>query len=99
MLNLNFDQKSLEKICRDYDVEFLGVFGSVARGEDRPDSDVDLLVRFAKTSRASLLDLVGMEFSLQDMIGKKVDLVTEGFLSPYIRDKVMSQVQPVYGSI
>ena len=58
-----------------------------------------MLVKFAPGSRASLLDLVGMEFALQDATGRNVDLVTEGFLSPYIRDQVMQDLQPIYGRL
>jgi len=47
MTGLNLDQNRLEEFCRQSQVEFLGVFGSAARGEARSDSDIDVLVRFA----------------------------------------------------
>jgi uncharacterized protein len=96
-MNLAYDKGRLDEICRKYQVEFLGVFGSVARGEDRPDSDVDLLVSFVPESRVSLLELVQMEGELELMLGKKVDLVTRDCLSKYFRDIALSQTRPIYG--
>jgi uncharacterized protein len=99
-MKLKFDQKTVEEICKKYKVEFLGVFGSAARGDDGPDSDVDVLVRFAKDSDASLLDMVIMEEKLAEMMAnKKIDLVTKDFLSPYIRDGVMQDLIGIYGTI
>lgn len=56
------------------------VFGSVARGEDRPDSDIDLLVRFDKG--ANLIDLADLTDELEDLLGRHVDVVSEGGLKP-----------------
>lgn len=96
MLSLNIDRKSLEKICKDNQVEFLGVFGSVARGENKPESDVDLLVRFVPDSRVGLFGLVRMSSELEQLLGRKVDLLTEGFLSKYFRDEVVAETKPIY---
>ena len=74
----------------------MGVFGSVARGEDKPESDVDLLVRFAPDSRGGLFQLVIMESDLELLLGRKVDLLTEGFLSKYFRDEVVAEAKPIY---
>ena len=70
------------------------LFGSYARGENGPDSDIDILVTFDKEARVSLFDHLGMIYELQDLLGKDVDLVTEGTLLPYIaqvaeKDKVL----------
>lgn len=97
MNNLKINQKELEKICKQYGVEFLGVFGSTVRGEDKPDSDVDLLVRFSPDSHTSLMGMVRMEAELKRIMGRKVDLVTKDFLSKYFRDDVLSETQPMYG--
>jgi uncharacterized protein len=96
MVDLNINREDLEKICKDNQVEFLGVFGSVARGEDRPESDVDLLVRFAPDSRVGLFGLVRMGSELEQLLGRKVDLLTEGFLSKYFRDEVVAEAKPIY---
>jgi hypothetical protein len=65
------------------------VFGSRARGEGRPDSDVDLLVSVG--DRASLLDIIAIKQDLEDLLGCKVDVVTEDSISPYLRDQVLSE--------
>ncbi len=69
------------------------VFGSAARGESRPDSDVDLLVSF-ETGR-SLLDAIGFKHDVEDLIRRPVDVVTERALSPYLRDAVLADAVPL----
>ena len=88
-------KKEIISILKSGDVEFAGVFGSFARGEETPDSDIDVLVRFA--SRKSLLDLVHLQNTLSDAINRKVDVVTEGFISPYIKKYVLNDLEPLYG--
>ncbi len=61
----------------------VAVFGSRSRKDHAPDSDLDLLVDFRRP--VSLLDLIGLEQELSDVLGLKVDLVTERSLSPHIR--------------
>ena len=64
------------------------LFGSYARGEQTPDSDVDILVVFDQENgrKVSLLRHVGIALGLQDLLGKKVDLITEGTLSPFAKE-------------
>ena len=69
------------------------VFGSVLRGEDREDSDLDILVD--ATPGASLLDLCGLENDLETLLGIRVDVLTPGCLSRYFRDRVMTEAMPV----
>ncbi|MDP2661749.1 MAG: nucleotidyltransferase family protein [Dehalococcoidia bacterium] len=92
---LLIDNPTLADICKANDIAFLGVFGSYARGEETPESDVDLLVRFAKGK--SLLELVPIERESSQRIGRRVDLVTEPSLSPHLRDRILKEVQPLYG--
>ncbi|HEX6293346.1 MAG TPA: nucleotidyltransferase family protein [Herpetosiphonaceae bacterium] len=94
MAVLPFDTAKLVGICRANDVVMVGVFGSIARGEATPESDIDLLVRFAKPK--SLLTLVALERELATALGKPVDLVTENALHPYLRDHVLRDLQVVY---
>ena len=89
-----FDENALEQICIRNDVARLRVFGSVVRGEDRPGSDLDLLVEFTRPK--SLLTLVGIEQELEEALGRKVDLVTPAALSPYIRDQVLREARVLY---
>lgn len=62
------------------------LFGSYARGEETEDSDVDILVDFDKESHISLLGHVKIMCGLEDIIGKKVDLVTNGTLLPFAEE-------------
>jgi len=69
------------------------VFGSAARGEVGPDSDVDFLVDL--DADRSLLDLGALLMDLQDLLGRKVDLVTEPGLHWYIRDRILREAEPL----
>lgn len=71
-----------------YPVEKAWVFGSYARGEETRRSDVDILVRFDKDARVSLLDHAGIMNNLSDYLHKKVDLVTEGTLYKFAQESV-----------
>ena len=63
----------------------LSLFGSTARGDRRPDSDIDLLARFDEARRLSLLDVIGIELRLAGLLGQRVDLVEEGTLKPRVK--------------
>jgi hypothetical protein len=84
----------LVEICRANDAEMVALFGSLARGEASPDSDVDLQDRFRR--RKSLLALVRPERELSAALGRKVDLLTEAAISPFIRKRVMSDLKVLY---
>ena len=72
----------------------LGIFGSVARGDARPDSDVDALVRFVPSAR-SIDNLLAVGDALERVFNRRVDLVTEDSLSPYIAPHIMRDVRYV----
>jgi len=88
--------EQIKPTLEDNDVAYAGVFGSVARGEDRPGSDVDILIKFEEPK--SLLDIVRLERELSETLGREVDLVTEASLSPYIRDAVLEDLRVFYGA-
>ncbi len=92
----SLDTEKLTEICRANDVAMLGVFGSVARGEATEKSDIDLLVKFSE--RKGLLALVRLERILSETLGRKVDLLTEAAISPYIRENILNDLQVLYGS-
>jgi predicted nucleotidyltransferase len=69
------------------------VFGSVATGENRPDSDVDFLVDLDQGR--GLLDLGGLLSDLHEMLGVDVDLVARQSVHPYIRDRVLAEAVPL----
>ena len=64
-------------------VEKAWLFGSYSRGEERPDSDIDLLVRFDEDARISLFKYAGIILTLEAALGRDVDLVQEGSLLPF----------------
>lgn len=76
-----------------YNPTMVGVFGSYARNEQRLDSDLDLLVKFAKP--VNLLDLIGLEMELSDLLGIKVDLVTEPSVLPALRPYIEKDLQRI----
>jgi len=71
----------------------LRVFGSVVKGADKEGSDIDLLVDVRQGT--SLFDLVGMQQDFEDVLGMKVDLLTESELHPEIKERVLSEARPV----
>jgi predicted nucleotidyltransferase len=92
--SLPFDTDKLIEICRQNDVSKVSVFGSVARGEASDQSDVDLLVEFSK--RKSLLSLVALERQLSEALNRKVDLLTEAAISPYLREQIKRGQRVLY---
>ena len=80
-------------IAARYGARNVRVFGSVARGEDGPESDVDFLVDFE--GEHSLLDRIGFIQDLEDLLGRKVQVGTDNTLHWYIRDRVLAQAVPL----
>ncbi|MEI6292550.1 MAG: nucleotidyltransferase family protein [Methanomicrobiales archaeon] len=76
-----------EEIASRYDVREIGIFGSVARGEDDQKSDIDLLVEFGPD--ADLITFIGLWQYLEEAFGTKIDLVSKGGLRSDMRDAVM----------
>lgn len=72
-----------------YGVSAISVFGSVARGESTEESDIDLLVEFSQP--IGLLQFVGLKRSLEELLGRPVDLVTPKALKPQLRDRVLKE--------
>lgn len=79
----------IEEVARRYGASNLRLFGSAARGEDGPQSDIDLLVKIE--SGRTLLDLVGLEQDLTDLIGRKVDIVVEGGINRHLEPQILSE--------
>lgn len=79
-----------QDVLRKYGVKRIGLFGSYVRGEQKADSDIDFLVEFEKPDFDNFMGLV---FFLEDLFGKKVELITDAGLSPYIRPYVEKEVK------
>lgn len=72
---IELPREQLSALCRRWRITELALFGSALRDDFRPDSDVDLLITFEPDAPWSLLDLVAMEFELEEIVGRGVDLV------------------------
>jgi predicted nucleotidyltransferase len=81
--------------CRRHHIKRLALFGSVLRDDFGPDSDVDVLVEFDPDHIPGLA-FFGMQDELSEIIGRRVDLNTPGFLSPYFRDDVIASADVLY---
>ena len=81
------------RIARKFGARSVRLFGSLARGEADAASDIDLLVELEPGR--SLLDLGGMQFELEALLGRHVDVVTERGLRPRIRDRVLREAVPL----
>ena len=90
---LQLCSETIERIARQHGAVRLRVCGSVARGEALPGSDLDLLADFEP--RCDLLDAAGLKLDLEALLGCKVDVVEEASLSPYLRERVLREAQPL----
>ena len=82
--------KDHNEILRKYEVKRIGLFGSYARGDQKKNSDIDFLVEFEKPVFENFMDLA---FYLEELFGRKVELITNGNLSPYIQPYVEKEVK------
>ena len=83
-------QKNREMLI-DHHVKALYLFGSVARGEEKPDSDVDILVEFQPEARIGLFSLVRLQRRLSEILGRPVDLTTPEALHEALKDRIMKE--------
>ena len=95
LLALSFDRPALRSLCRRYGIRRLAVFGSAIRGELERGSDLDILVEF-EPGIAVGLRFITLQAELSDLFGRRVDLVTAGFLSPHFRPRVVQEAVPLY---
>lgn len=88
-ININQIRKKAVPILKNAGVTRSGVFGSYVRGEEKEDSDIDMLVDFPRGK--GLFEFVGLEQELAEVLGKKVDLVTYNSLHPLLRDRILAE--------
>ncbi|HZO30422.1 MAG TPA: nucleotidyltransferase family protein [Chloroflexota bacterium] len=86
---------AIKDFCRRHHIKRPALFGSVLRDDFGPESDVDVLVEF-EPEHVPGLAFFGMERELSEMLGRRVDLNTPGFLSPYFRNKVQAEATVLY---
>ena len=81
------------RLAARYGVERMRIFGSLARGQATPESDIDFLVAFRRGK--TLLDLIGFKQDLENLLGQKVDVVSEGGVSPHLRNRIFGEAVPL----
>ncbi|MCS7195363.1 MAG: nucleotidyltransferase family protein [Meiothermus sp.] len=95
---LPLPEAELQALCRRYRVKRLSLFGSAARGELGPQSDVDLLVEFEPEAAVGFLTLARMARELSELFGRPVDLVPRSGLKPILRERVLREERVLYAS-
>jgi uncharacterized protein len=94
-VRIDVPQEQIAAFCRRHHVRKLACFGSVLRDDFRPTSDVDVLVE-CEPEFVPGLEFFAMEHELSTMLGRKVDLHTPAFLSPYVRDQALADAEVPY---
>ncbi len=82
-------------VLQKYGVKSAGIFGSRARGESRPDSDIDILVSFGEKP-ISLWDMVALKDELSRLLHGVVDLISDKAIVPYFKDYIYHDLKPIY---
>jgi predicted nucleotidyltransferase len=93
---IDIPRERIAEFCRRHHIRKLSLFGSVLRDDFGPESDVDVLVEFEHGARVGLIRLAGLELELGAIIGRKIDLNTQGFLSKYYRDQILDEAEVQY---
>lgn len=94
-VNLETSKEAIADFCRRNRIRRLALFGSVLRDDFTSKSDVDVLVEFEPDARVGL-HFFRIERELADILGRKVDLNTPGFLSPHFRNEVLGEAEVIY---
>ena len=81
----------LPRLKKKFHISYLGIFGSYARSEQQPDSDVDILVDFDPNHYPGFLELIALEDELSEVVGKRVDLVTKSSLRKRIGKQILDE--------
>jgi predicted nucleotidyltransferase len=92
------DSPALAEVCRRYGVNELSLFGSAARGEMRPESDIDIMVEFKPGARIGLVKFESLVEELELLARRRVDLVTKGGLKVWIRPHVLEDARVIYAA-
>lgn len=94
MISIDQIKERLNPIFKNYQIEKAMLFGSVARGEDTPSSDIDILI----SSKAvfDLDKLCDFEESIEKAVGRNVDIVFADYINPYMKDTIMGEAIDIY---
>ena len=94
-MKINIPREKIEAFCKRNHIRKLAFFGSVLRDDFGPKSDIDVLVEF-EPGKTPGLAFFNIQAELSEILGRKVDLNTPGFLSKYFRDQIMREAQVQY---
>ncbi len=86
-------KKTLIEVLRKHGVKKAALFGSIVRGEATEESDIDLLIEFE--GRKSLLDLAGLKLELQEILRRRVDVLTYKSLHPLLKERILSEQEVI----
>ncbi len=95
MSAISLDKKAIADYCKRHHIKQLSIFGSALRSDFREDSDIDVLVEF-EPGHVPGFAFFAIQDELSAFFGRKVDLNTPQFLSPYFRDRVMAEAEVEY---
>lgn len=93
---IDIPKKYIADFCRRHHICRLALFGSVLRDDFNPESDVDVLVEYEPGTRVGLIRLARLELELEEILGRKVDLNTPGFLGKYYREQILTEAEVQY---
>ena len=96
-LPIELDMEAIAAFCERNHIRKLSLFGSVLRDDFGPESDIDVLVEFEPGITPGLA-FFAMRDELSEIVGRKVDFLTEGSLNKYIRDGILADARPVHAA-
>ncbi len=85
---INQIKKPIIEVLKKHRIRKAGIFGSYARGEEKKNSDIDILID-VKGRKFSLLDLAGLEIELEKKLGKKIDLLTYAGINSHLKEYIL----------
>ena len=95
--NFQIPEEEIAEFCEHHRIRKLALFGSVLRDDFSEESDIDVLVEFEPEARVGL-NFFTIERELSELLGRKVDLNTTGFLGKYLRDEILRKAEVKYES-
>jgi predicted nucleotidyltransferase len=102
MKNIDIPQEKIAEFCERWEVVEFALFGSVLREDFGPESDIDVLITFAPHAKRTLFDHVDMQDELEELLGRKVDLVSrrgvERSRNRYRRQEILDSAEVVYAA-
>jgi len=95
-LDIKKVKEKLTEICQANDLVFLAIFGSFVKRKQTKNSDIDIAIEFDKNKPKSLFDLVHLEYELEKIFKRKVDVGIFSSISPYIINEVKKEMKVIY---